>query len=355
MLDLRYINTITLPVVFPTVELEKALGNSKGKKIFFSFDLLKGFWQCGIHEESQEYFSFMTEDNVYSYTRLPMGHVDSAIWFGSQISRIFQDFIDAGVIVVYMDDVMGMTVSFTQYLELWPMIVRRCAEYGLKINAVKCNLGDTKMHFCGRDVDGTGWRFNPRTAVVAEQMPIPESAGELSSFLCISNWMRTTMVDFTRVSAPLHDLLEAIKLKCGGRRKRDFSDELLKDHGWTEDHVKVFEQCKQLFVNRLKNAHWSPSAVNCIFTDASGGYWGALYTQVLEWDPDKEAWEQDHVPIAVGSGAFKGSQQNWSTIEREAFPIVHCLQLWEHYLQSGRKFAYIQITKILQTCFSRSG
>lgn len=335
VLDLRYINTLTLPVVFPTTDLERALGKCQGKKFFFSFDLLKGFWQCGIHEDSQEYFSFMTDDNVYSYTRLPMGHIDSAIWFGSQVANIFKDMIDEGLIVVYMDDVMGMTSTYDEYLKLWTRVVKRCAEYGLKINATKCVVGAHDIQFCGRDVDGVGWRFNPRTAKAAEQMPMPTLAGELSSFLCISNWMRTSMVDFTKRSAPLHDFLEKIKRSCGGRRKKDFANEKLAEYGWNEELTMVFEECRQLFVDRLKNAHWNPKGINCIFTDASGGFWGAIYTQVLNWDDSKEIWEQDHIPIAVASGAFTGSQSNWSTIEREAFPIVHCLQQWEHYLQGG--------------------
>ena len=72
----------------------------------------------------------------------------------------------------------------------------------LKINANKCTLGDVAVHFCGRDIDGEGWRFNPRTAA-AENMPVPVSAGELNTFLCIENWMRSSMVDFNKITAPL--------------------------------------------------------------------------------------------------------------------------------------------------------
>jgi hypothetical protein len=337
VLDLRYVNSITLPVIHPMTDLDKALLTCRGKKYFFAFDMLKGFWQCAVGESSQEYFSFATEDNVYSYTRLPQGHIDSAVWFNSQLSMVFRDLIDEGKIIIYIDDVLGCASTFEEYLELLETVINRCDKYGLKINANKCTLGNGSIHFCGRDIDGDGWRFNPRTATAAEVMPAPVTAGELNNFLCIANWMRSSMVDFNKVTAPLHELIEKIKKDSGGgsRKKQSFEHKKLSDYGWNSEYEAVFMVARDLFASRIKVAHWDPKATNCVFTDASGSHWGAIYTQVLSWDDSKEVHEQDHVPIAVASGTFKGSQLNWSTIEREAFPIVKCLTLWEHFLQSG--------------------
>lgn len=336
VLDLRYINSLTLPVVYPMTDLDRSLETCKGKRFFFAFDMLKGFWQCAVDEDSQEYFSFATEDKVYSYLRLPQGHIDSAVWFNSQLRKVFGDLIAEGKLIVYIDDVLGCAESFEEYLELLKTVILRCAQYGLKINAAKCSMGDLKAHFCGRDIDGDGWRYNPRTAEAAENMPVPVTAGELSKFLCIANWMRSTMVDFNRITAPLHDLLENIKASKGGdRRKRSFERERLVDHGWNKEHEEVYYKARKMFAERIKVAHWDPKAKNFIFTDASGKHWGAIYTQVLNYDPGKEVWEQDHIPIAVASGTFRGSELNWSTIEREAYPIVKCLSMWEHFLQSG--------------------
>jgi hypothetical protein len=157
VLDLRYINKQTIPIMYPTTDLEQALQACRGAKYFIALDLLKGFWQCAIDEQSQEYFSFGTPNTVYSYTRLPMGATDSAIWFNQQVREVFKDLIEQKKVIVYIDDILGFASTFDEYVELLDTILARCKQFGILANAKKCTLGASKIHFCGRDIDANGF------------------------------------------------------------------------------------------------------------------------------------------------------------------------------------------------------
>ena len=332
VLDLRYINSQTVPIMYPTTDLEEALAKCKGAQYFIGLDLLKGFWQCAIDEDSQEYFSFGTPTTVYSYTRLPMGATDSAIWFNQQVKLAFQDLIDQGKVIVYIDDILGFAATYEEYLQLLDQILARCQEYRILVSIKKCTLGDHKIHFCGRDIDAHGFKFNPRSSGTIKDMKEPTTAGQLDQFLCALNYCRSALPRFAEISAPLKDLMEQIKKLIGSREKRKFQRIQLKDMGWNIIHQQSFQACKDSFEQALKLAHFNPCAQTCMFTDASGGFWSAILTQVTHWDDTKAIQDQDHQPIAVLSGEFNTTQINWSTIEKESYPIIHALLHWEHIL-----------------------
>ena len=58
--DLRYINHLTIPTQWPMPDIEKIISQTAGAKYFFTGDFLQGYWQAKVHEDSQEYYSFMT-------------------------------------------------------------------------------------------------------------------------------------------------------------------------------------------------------------------------------------------------------------------------------------------------------
>ena len=91
VVDLRWINHVTVPIQYPMPLIDENLWKAKKAKFFFNVDFLKGFWQVLVDEKSQEYFSFMTPFGVYTPTRLPMGATDSPLYFQAAMSNIFEE------------------------------------------------------------------------------------------------------------------------------------------------------------------------------------------------------------------------------------------------------------------------
>ena len=57
------------PMKNPENEGEKCAGS----KAFCTMDCLQGYWQCPLAEEAQELFTFVTQEKLFSPTRVPQG------------------------------------------------------------------------------------------------------------------------------------------------------------------------------------------------------------------------------------------------------------------------------------------
>ncbi|POM69604.1 Hypothetical protein PHPALM_14096 [Phytophthora palmivora] len=76
--DYRPTNKCTVPLAGATPNLSSATQSVRGAYGFGLFDLFKGFWQLPLHADSQEVFSFVTEDGVFTPTR-------TVVWCGKVI------------------------------------------------------------------------------------------------------------------------------------------------------------------------------------------------------------------------------------------------------------------------------
>jgi transposase InsO family protein len=339
VIDYKWLNACTVPLQGGMPILADELRNVQGCKYFFSADFLKGFWQCLLHEDSQEYFSFITPQGVYKPMRIPQGAVDSPLYFHSQLSRIFSDLIGEKHMLLWIDDVLLFARSWEEFLSIIERFFERCKEYNLQVNIKKTTLASNKAVFCGREINGEGVRYQARNTDTFKNMQVPTEAGELSQFLMGINWMRDSILNdkaegsFAAISAPLWDMLNTIYDAANSRKKRKYKNFKLSDYGWSTKHTEAFNKLKHKLVDDcISQSFHIPGARLCLFTDASDNYYAALLTQVVDWDPRLGPNEQKHIPMATLSGEFRGSEKNWRIIEKEAYPIIMAIQEWDHFL-----------------------
>lgn len=87
-IDYRPVNRQTVPIAGAAPNMDTATQSSAGAYGFSAFDLPKGFFQFPLHEASQELMSFVSEDTVYSPTRVPQGGMDSSLHFQNQMQKV---------------------------------------------------------------------------------------------------------------------------------------------------------------------------------------------------------------------------------------------------------------------------
>ena len=344
IIDYRYLNSLTIPIQGPMPILENEVKKCQGAKYFMTFDFLKGFFQIPIHEDSQHYFSFMTDRGVYTPTRIPQGAVDSPIYFHACLSQIFESLIKENKMLLWIDDGVIFAKTWEEFLVLVERVLDTCIEYNLKVNIKKTCLADVKTLWCGRIIDGTGCKLNARNTETFLEMSEPKLAGDLSKFLQGVNWMRACLVNksadnsFAAHSSTLWQKLEHAYKKVNSRKKHRFKNLKLSDLGWNEKDKAAFKAIKEQLADCQTNSFPIPGARMCLFTDASDNYYAAMLTQVENWDPDLEVHQQQHIPMATLSGEFKNSQLNWRIMEKEAYPLIAALEEWEYLLLCAQGF-----------------
>ncbi|KAE8955777.1 hypothetical protein PF011_g31695 [Phytophthora fragariae] len=125
----------------------------RGAKCFAKFDMIKGFWQLPLDVDSQELMSFMTEDTVYTPTRVPQGAVDFAIHF--QMQDAMAPMLQRNALV-WVDDVIIFAPTVEEFLQALKEFFIILRDRRLKLSATKSSLFQLEALCVAGAVDSGG-------------------------------------------------------------------------------------------------------------------------------------------------------------------------------------------------------
>ncbi|POM62714.1 hypothetical protein PHPALM_28093 [Phytophthora palmivora] len=279
------VNTITEPLAGTMPNLNTKLEHVTAKKRYGLFDFIKGFWQLPLTKNSQEILSYATDEGIFTPTRVPQGSCDSALHFQATMEKCFANLLYESLLI-WIDDLLVFTNSIDEYLE------------GLNFSAAKTRLYQQSVTWCGRVISPNGVSYDPKRIDTLANMPVPTTAAGLQQFICASNWMRDSLLDYAKITQPLQTKLDKA-LDRKRKTKRIAAGVVIK---LDDSEVDSFSKVKQLIANATKLSYPSNEATMRLFCDASDN----------------------------------GAQCNWSITEKEGYPIVAaCDDLSYMLLRSG--------------------
>ena len=91
-----------------------AIGAAKAN-FFTNLDLMSGFWQMELDEESRKKAAFITQRGVYEWTRMPFGLTNAPISFQTLMSTVLRG-LNWKSVLVYVDDILIFSNSFQEHL-----------------------------------------------------------------------------------------------------------------------------------------------------------------------------------------------------------------------------------------------
>ncbi|POM76541.1 Hypothetical protein PHPALM_6208 [Phytophthora palmivora] len=144
------------------------------------------------------------------------------------------------------------------------------------------------------------------------------------------NWMRDSIIDFTRQVEPLQPRLDVALAHTKRTKRAAASIEIELE----KQEQQAFDDVKEALVNAATLDFPDDKAT----TYASDVGYAIIITQGMDFDPMKPATEQQHHLTRCTSGTFTGSQCNWTVIENEAFPIVVACDKLDYLLLRPRPF-----------------
>lgn len=84
--DYRSLNALTEALTGVVPILRIITEHVRGMEHFGLFDFIKPFWQLPLAKACQEMMSYMTDDKIYTPTRVPQGCSDAALHFQRMFS-----------------------------------------------------------------------------------------------------------------------------------------------------------------------------------------------------------------------------------------------------------------------------
>ena len=104
--DYRYLNEGTIKNTYPLPLISELMDQFKGASIFTKMDLRSGYNNVRIKNGDQWKGTFKTNRGLFELMVMFFGLCNSPATFQMMMNALFEDMIDEGWIVIYMDDIL---------------------------------------------------------------------------------------------------------------------------------------------------------------------------------------------------------------------------------------------------------
>jgi hypothetical protein len=309
VVDHRGLNDITKKINWPLTQIEDSFNALSGAKYLSSLDLLQGYHQLPISAESMPKTAFICEEGLYEYKVMSFGLCNSPAAFSELMSKVLHGIEGA---FAYLDDILLFSRSFQGHCQLLQDVFNRLRSANLKLKLCKCQFLRKQLNYLGHSITEDGIGPDESKVKAIKELERPKTVRDVRSFIGSCSYYRKFVPNFAKLAYPLTQLT---------KKHAKFE--------WSHKHQEAFEKLKQALISApiLQVPNFEKEFT--LFTDASNFAIGAVLTQLGE--------DGTYMPIAYLSHQLNKTQQNWATIEKEAYSIVYALKKWRHYLY-GRPF-----------------
>lgn len=304
--DYRALNKVTVKNKYPIPNASDLFDRLCRASYFTKLDLRAGYWQVRIAEGDEAKTACVTRYGSYEFLVMPFGLTNAPATFCNLMNDVLYEFLDRFV-VVYLDDIVIYSESLDDHLDHLRQVFSRLREHQLYVKKEKCEFCRQEVMFLGHWISKGRIRMDEGKVKAIIDWSAPSKVPELRSFLGLANYYRRFIKGYSKKVSPLTDLL---------KKSQKWE--------WTSECQDAFDKLKRAVssapVLGLPDFH-KPFEVH---TDASDRAIGGVLVQ------------EGH-PLAFESRKLKDAEQRYSTHEKEMVAVIHCLDVWRHYLL-GTKF-----------------
>jgi hypothetical protein len=307
-IDNRQLNRVTVPDKFPVPNLSDSIFGLHGTQYFTRLDLVRGYYQLPIDEQSRPYTAFSTPRNHWQFKRLSFGLRNAPAAFQREIQAFLSTF-PSNKVISYIYDILIMGNSFKEHLDLVTKVLQTLLNYNIKIKPSKCEFFKSQVEYLGHIVIKSGIKKTVDYVKKISEYPRPVTVGELGKFLGFINFQRKFLPNCSEVQKLLSCLT--------GQGKKKLLD-------WTLERNEAFEALKREMEHDLELAYpdYSDGASKLgLWVDASAVGSGAYLAQQQG---------ESHRVIGFASMTFTDTQLDYSTLERERLPSAGVLKHFAH-------------------------
>jgi len=308
-IDYRKLNKVTVQQTMAVTGIDDVKEIMHGKKYFSSLDLCSGYFQVPLHEDSREKSGFSTPFGPMQWNVLPMGLSTSPATFQRLAVAIMCDIIAQGQGVVYLDDWILCSETFSDHLRLIRKLFNRLRHANLRYRLSKSSFCQRQVLYLGHIVSEKGIQVAPHNVEKIRAMDYPKTKKQVRRLLGLFGFYRSYVEGYSRIATPLTALT---------REDTPFQ--------WTLECQNAVDTLKERITTApvLIFPNWSEEFI--LTTDASGTAVAGVLAQRRE---GKE------LPIAFYSKSLSKAERKWPATELELYAIYCSVKHFRPYLMNN--------------------
>ena len=170
---------------FPMPNLTETVFGLHGIKYFTSLDLVRGYYQMPLDKDCRDFTAFSTVDGQFRFKSMSFGLKTAPAGFQREMQRIMKGLAK---VVIFLDDVLLVSDSLEEHLEIIEKVLQRLQEAGMKIKISKCKWIQKEVQFLGHIVGRNGLRKMPEYVNKVDTFTKPRTISDLRGFLGFVNY-----------------------------------------------------------------------------------------------------------------------------------------------------------------------
>ena len=319
-IDYRALNAVTKKNGYPLPRIQECCDLIGQAKYLSKIDLTQGYYQVRVDTTDREKTAFNTRQGKFEFLAMPFGLANAPATFQTLMNRVFKRFIDAGWLIVYLDDIVIFSQTLMEHLEHLQQVFTTLHEAKLYTKPSKVILAVPELEFCGHLLGNGKIRpLHSKIQVICD-WPVPENVHEVRQFLGLVTYYRRFIRAFAMICIPLFELLKEADAEL---RKKKFRRII-----WTAACQIALEQLKRALTSEPVLLQPDTTRPFIIETDASEWAIGAVLLQ-----QDAETGKLH--PVAFDGRKLSPAEINYPVHEKELLAIKYALQTWRIYIDNG--------------------
>ena len=166
--------------------------------MFSTLDLLRGYWQIGLAEESREKTAFTTPNGLYQFKVMPFGLSNAPGSFQRLMQHVPRHLLNK-ICLLYMD-VIVISRNVEQHQQHLQLVFDAIRKAKLKLKLSKCCFASNEVEFLGHRISAHGVGPIERNASAVKTYLSPRNVHSVKSFLGLCSYYRRFIKDFARIA-----------------------------------------------------------------------------------------------------------------------------------------------------------
>lgn len=151
VVDFRQLNKKIIADKFPLPRIDDILDQLGRARYFSTLDLMSGFHQIELNDESKQFTAFSTDSGHFEFNRLPFGLNISPNSF-QRMMTIALSGLPPECAFLYIDDIIITGCSIKHHLKNIEHVFQRLRKYNLKLNPAKCKFFCAEVTYLGHHI-----------------------------------------------------------------------------------------------------------------------------------------------------------------------------------------------------------
>jgi hypothetical protein len=204
--DCCALNDITVKNTVPIPLIPELIDRLRGVCYFTKFDIHVGYNNIHIKEGNKYKAAFRTPLGLFEPLVMTFGLCNAPATFQMFMNHIFQDMVDEGHIVVYLDDILIFANNLVLLDKLTHEVLSQLDKFDLYLKPKKCSFAQTTIDYLGLVISEGQITMDPAKVKGITEWPTPTSVKQVQAFLGFCNLYRHFIHNHSTMARPLFDL-----------------------------------------------------------------------------------------------------------------------------------------------------